>query len=350
MNSKDVTITDVALHAGVSIATVSRVINNSQRVDPASAKKVREAMIALQYVPSIRKKSKEVFAVVVPSLENPFFSNVVEGIMTLANKLQKTIVVYSSEGKSKQEQLCLQNAASLGISGLMFCPSSEENKLLVSALFSHCLPKVIMYRRSYIPEATHVYYNNETGGYLAAKYLLEGGHRNIAFFASFWETPAQDMQTLLDLLDSPNRGSYSSLDRLCGYKRALKEYGLEIDSRYLSSSGYSYCDGYEMTMQFLSRSLEFTAIICSNDTVAAGAIQALREQNIAVPQQVSVIGYDDSYLTNVTAVALSSIAQDPKHLGSVAFSELQNLVRGKKNTDIVLEPSLVIRSSSMSII
>ena len=306
-------------------------------------------MIALQYVPSVRKKSKEVFALIVPSLENPFFSNVAEGVMGMANKFQKTVVVYSCEGKSKQEQLCLQNAASLGLSGLLFCPSSDENKLLISALFPKSLPKVIIYRRNYVSEASHVYYNNERGGYLSTKYLLKGGHRQIAFFASFWENPANDSETLISLMESSKRGSYSSLDRLVGYKRALEEYGLAIDPNLICTTGYGFEDGYQKAKEYISKLYDFSAIICSNDSVAAGTMKALREQNIGVPEQVSVIGYDNSYLTKVTSPDLTSIAQEPKVLGQNAFLEMQHLLKGKKRTELVLDPSLVIRGSSRSV-
>ena len=101
-----------------------------------------------------------------------------------------------------------------------------------------------------------------------------------------------------------------------------------------------------MTKQFLSSLCDFTAIICCNDSVAAGALQALSEQNIDVPRQVSVIGYDASFLSDITRPALSSIHQDPKLLGRRAFEQLQARRRGEGRSDVILQPTLIIKSST----
>ncbi len=182
----------------------------------------------------------------------------------------------------------------------MFCPLSEASSSLLPALFSISTPPiVIIYRHDYCDYASHIYYDNELGGYLATKYLLKAGHRQIAFFASFWSEEPAD---LLNFHDRRLMGSYSSLDRLKGYQKALNEYDVKIHRELLSSTGYTYESGYAMTKQFLSSLCDFSAIICCNDSVAAGALQALSEQNIDVPRQVSVIGYDASFLSDITVL------------------------------------------------
>ena len=343
MNRKKITITDVARAAGVSIATVSRVVNHANRVEPSAAKRVREAMYALGYVPKKPKRPHAMIALVVPSLENPFFSSVVEGILCQANQEGETLMVLSSEGSALQEEENLRRAAKLGVDGLLFCPLSDTSSSLLPALFAISTPIVIIYRHDYCDYASHIYYDNERGGYLAAKYLLKAGHRQIAFFASFWSERPDD---LLNFHDRRLLGSYSSLDRLKGYQKALSEYEVKIQRELLCSTGYTYESGYAMTKHFLSTLYDFTAIICCNDSVAAGVLQALREQNIEVPRQVSVIGYDASFLSDMTRPALSSIHQDPKLLGRSAFEQLQARRRGEGRTDVILKPNLIIKSST----
>ncbi len=343
MNRKEITITDVAKACGVSIATVSRVMNHANRVEPEAAKRVREAMHDLGYVPKKPKKSRVDIALVVPSLENPFFSSVVEGALAQANQEGETLMVLSSQGSVAQEEANLRNVAKLGVDGLLFCPLSDSSSTLLPALFPRSNPVVVIYRHDYYDQASHIYYDNVQGGYLAAKYLLKAGHRQIAFFASFWGNKPVD---LLKEHDRKRLGSYSSLDRFIGYRKALQEYGLEVNKELLCSTGYTFESGYSMTRAFLSTLCDFTAIICCNDSVAAGVLQAIEEQNIEVPRQVSVMGYDDSFLSDITRPALSSIHQDPKQVGSRAFLQLQAQRQGHDRKDIVLQPVLRIKSST----
>ncbi len=343
MKRKEITITDVAIEAGVSIATVSRVINHSQRVEPSAAKRVREAMHNLNYVPKKPKNPNALIAFLIPSFENPFFASIAEGVMQQANKNDQRMVVLSSEGNAAQEAHNLRSVAKMGVNALIFCPLSDTSAELLPSLFPHSLPIVILYRHDYYNLASHIYYDNIQGGYLATKYLLKSGHRNIAFFASFWgETPTN----LLEKQDERLMGSYSSLDRLEGYKNALSEFDIEVKAELLCSTGYNYESGYAKAKLFLSSLCDFTAIICCNDAVAAGVLQAIEEQNIDVPRQVSIIGYDDSFLTEITRPALSSMHQDPLLLGKRAFTHMQELLSGKEKGDIVLQPSLKIKSST----
>lgn len=346
MNTKNVTITDVAKEAGLSIATVSRVINHARNVDPESEKTIRKAMQKLGYVPAVKKQKFSVMALIVPSLENHFFSSVVEGVMRQANQAGCHVALYSANGSAEQEVRCLVQASSLGVSSLLFCPLSDTSSLVLANLFPPDFPLLIVYRRDYLKGASHIYYNNVEGGYLAAKYLLRGNHRHIAFFASFWQRPSESMERMLAYLDQQNRGSYSSLDRLEGYRRALSEFSLPLDPSLICMTGYDFSSGYATAKEFLSRLRDFDAVICCNDAVAAGVLQALDEQHIAVPQQVSILGYDDSFLSEISRPSLSSIHQDPHMLGEKAFGQLEDIIGGKRCKDTVLQPSLKIRSSS----
>ncbi len=346
MNTKKVTITDVAKEASLSIATVSRVINNSDRVDMISRQKVLNAIEKVGYVVVAKRTERNLCALIVPSMENPFFSSVVEGVLKRANEEKQVMVVFSSNGSVEQEEQCLMEAAALKIQALLFCPLSDSSSDLLATLFPPMLPKVIIYRHTYAQGASHIYYNNVQGGYLATKYLLRGGHRNIAFFASFWQAPYPSVQTVLSWISHAKRGSFSSVDRLQGYAKALGEFDIPLDPSLVCTTGYHVADGYGQAKQFISTLRDFDAILCCNDSVACGVLDALRKQNIQVPEQVSVIGYDDSFLSEIARPELTSIHQDPLILGSRAFDQVLSLLGGKKPEEVVLEPSLTIRSSS----
>lgn len=346
MNTKKVTITDVAKEAGLSIATVSRVMNNAPHVDVASEKAVRQAMQKLGYVIGMKKLKKALWALIIPSLNNLFFSSVAEGVLQEANKFGIDMVVYSANGSAAQEALCLARASAMGVSALLFCPLGDASSSLLPTLFPTDFPLLIVYRRDYLKGASHIYYNNVEGGYLAAKYLLRNNHRHIAFFASFWESPTKTAGELIAYLDHPSRGSYSSLDRLQGYRLALSEFSLPLDPSLICMTGYDFASGYAKARDFLSTLRDFDAILCCNDAVALGVLQALTEQHISVPGQVSILGYDDSYLAEIARPSLSSIHQDPAILGKQAVLQMQKLVSTKQCDDAILQPILKIRNST----
>lgn len=346
---KSVTIQDVANEAGVSIATVSRALNNPQVVDVSSQKKVHDAVSKLHYrvKQSFRTSSVQRVALILPSASNSFFSQMLEGVLSASYKMEYQVLVYSSHGDPVQEISCLHSARQADVDALLFCPLTDGSAKTVTTLFAPEFPLIILYRRRFLSTGVpHLYYNNVQGGYLAAKLLLKQGRRNIAFFIGLWQEPAKTKQEILSFLDDPRRGSYSSLDRLSGYVKALSEFGLELDPTLITTTRYDFASGYEETKLFLSTLRDFDSVICGNDTVAAGVLQALREQNIQVPERVSVVGYDDSTLASITRPELTSVHQDPQRLGEQAVAMLGSLFAGERVEDKILDTFLTIRNST----
>lgn len=341
---KSVTIHDVAKEAKVSIATVSRALNTPELVEASSRKKVHDAVRKLHYAVKqpLRTSLTKRVALILPSASNPFFSKMLEGV--LASSYQ--VLVYSCHGDPAKEVECLHLAFQADVDALLFCPLFDGSSKTVTELFAPNFPLIILYRRQFLPGVPHIYCNNVQGGYLATKLLLKQGHRNIAFFIGFWQEPAATKEKILSLLDDKRRGSYSSLDRLSGYRDALNEFGLEMNPSLITTTGYDFLSGYEQTKLFLSTLRDFDSVICGNDTVAAGVVQALREQYILVPERVSVIGYDDSSLATITRPELTSVHQDPEELGKRAVVMLDSLLAGERVRDKVLDTFLVIRNST----
>lgn len=346
---KSVTIQDVAQEAQVSIATVSRALHNPEVVDGASQKKVLDAVRKLGYAikQPLRTSSIKTVAFILPSASNPFFSQMLEGVLTASSKMGYQMLVYSCHGEPLQEIECLHSAHQANVDALLFCPLTDGSAKTVTELFAPDFPLIILYRRQFLKTAVpHLYYDNVQGGYLATKLLLKQGHRNIAFFIGFWQEPAETKQEILSLLDDPRRGSYSSLDRLSGYAEALYEFGLELDPSLITTTRYDFASGYEKTKVFLSTLRDFDSVLCGNDIVAAGVLVALREQHIQVPEQVSVVGYDDSELASITRPELTSVHQDPQRLGEESVHMLSSLFAQEKVEDKVLDTFLSIRNST----
>jgi DNA-binding LacI/PurR family transcriptional regulator len=351
---KKTTITGVAQRAGVSISTVSRVLNGNRMVDRELRERVESAVRELSYVPNrfargIRKKNEPLVGVIIPTAADVFFSRLLESIAGAAEQSRLRIMLFSCHGNPANELPCLELAARSGLDGLLYCPSAALQSERVFGIFPGDFPLVVIYRRAVVPGVPHIYHDNIQGGYLAAKYLLHQGRRNIAFFASFWHIPREGrgLDAFLAMLQSETRGFYSALDRLDGYIRAMGEYGLELkEELFFPVSGFSFEAGYRGTKNFLSRICNFDAVFCGNDEVAAGVMQSLQEQNYAVPGTVSVIGYDDSAFASAVRPMLTTIRQDPAPMGRGAVAMILERMEGRPVSDQRVEASLVVRDST----
>lgn len=348
---KNVTITDVAKAAGVSITTVSRVINDNPKVEKGLADRVRKAIEELRYTPNIHARSikglrGKTIGIVTPSTYDNFFSRVLEGVLSGADDSDLKVLVFSCHGDASLEVDCLKSAASSGISGLLYCPSSQNSAQQLFDIFPTDFPVVIVYRRDMVRGVPHIYHDNIKGGYLAGKYLLRQGRRDIAFFAGFWQAPADTAEGLMAYLTDPKRGVYSAMDRLAGFIQALEESGIPFDKSLLYTTGYDFESGYTRAKEFLSTMRDFDAVICGNDSVAAGVLQALREQNISVPEQVSIIGYDDSVFATIARPQLTSVRQEPYQLGYGSVEMITEIIDGKKVDDKVVDVQLIVRNST----
>ncbi|MDO5033498.1 MAG: LacI family DNA-binding transcriptional regulator [Eubacteriales bacterium] len=355
--SKNPTIVDVASLAGVSVSTVSRVLNHKGSVNSEAKNKVEAAIRELKYVPSpaarrIRGASSRVLGVILPDAKDPFFSKVLESILNSADEAGLKVLVFSCHGDSCNEEMQLRKAAVADIVGLLYCPSSGVDVDLVKSLFQPSLPLIILYRRGTMPGVPHIYLDNFKGGYLATKYLLHLGRRDIAFFAGFWPSVESDNITaFLPLLDLPNRGIYTALDRIAGYKQALDEAGLPFDeSLLIAAPGFDYESGLEGMQRFLSRMRSFDALICGNDAVATGAMQTLSEQHYQVPGQISIVGYDNSLFSRITRPRLTTIHQDAAKIGQGAIQMLLACMDGQQLEDRVIDVELIVRESTAKVL
>lgn len=348
------TISKIAKQAGVSIATVSRVLNG-KTVRPLHKEKVLEALRILDYqidsgIRKFRGEAPASFAILVPDLSNLFFAHIANSAVLEAQKQGKNMLVFSCSGDQDLERSLLKKLAGTPIEALLYCPISSPELPPDLAIFNH-IPLVIFGRRNILPGRPHVYTDNIRGGYIATKYLRRLGRKQIIFLLGSWRPDLSwgNSGEILSLLGSPLSGAFSSLDRLEGHRRALEEEGLPLSAERIQFSLYSFDAGYNAARDILVRMLPVDAIIAPNDTVAAGVMRFLEEQHIKVPEEISVIGYDDSTIAQMTTPTLTSIRQDPEKIGSSAVHTALRMLKGETVEDVVVNISLSVRKSTCNL-
>lgn len=348
---RSVTIVQVAQRAGVSISSVSRVINGNSKVDPAIAERVRAAVAELHYVPhvsarNLRGGKQRSLGFLVPRCDDSYFSEMLEAAVCAASRAGASMSVYSAQGSRAEELRQLDAAVRAGVSALLYCPvkyiEPEELYSVVPAGF----PLVIVSRRGIVPGVPHIYHDNVGGAEDATRYLLMLNRRRIAFFAAFWDLAPTASEILRMHADTRRRGAYAALDRLEGYMRVLREEGLPLDPELIVPCDFTYTGGYRSANQLLASLKGFDAILCGKDEQAAGVMQALNEQNIAVPEKVSIVSTDDSTFSIVARPTLSTVRQFPRQLGSRGVDMCLRMLDGETVPDEVVQMELCVRSST----
>ncbi len=346
---KTATLIDVAKYAGVSIATVSRYLNGV-RVRPELAAKVADAVEKFDYrlnpaARLIKGQKSETIGLILPELDHPYFATLLEGAAGQARELGQSILIGSCHGKHEVEDQIIDQFAHNILDGLIYTPVAKSVNLIETEAFRD-LPVVIAARGPRVyPELPHVYQDTQGGGYLSTKYLLSLGHRKIAFFSSFWE-PKFTERDMLEMLETPGTGVYSSLYRFSGYLKALEEFGVAYDPNLVIICNYGFEDGKDAAKQLLSRMIEFDSIVTASDYVACGVIDILGAQGISVPNDVSVMGYGNLELGKIIKPQLSTIHQNMFELGKIAVRTLYDVINNKEVENTLLDVELIVRDST----
>lgn len=350
---KVITMKDVADYANVSVSTVSRVINGKLKENNDMVDKVWEAVYRLNYRPNpaarfMKGQAAGTIGLLLPDISNPFFTSIAAGAISRAQEQGNSIIVSSSDGSIEQENRSLELLSRSVLDGLIYCPIARNESFEKIEYFKN-IPVVISYRRDIIPDIPHVYVDNVKGGYLATKYLLRLKRKNICFIAGFWDMPCPDTN-LVDMINSPEAGFYTSLDRFQGYLNAIKEEDIAYDPALVFISEYSHDSGYATAKRLIESSREVDAILAPNDLVASGIIKFLDQQEISVPSEISVIGYDDSVLASISQPSLTSVNQNSQEVGRRSVDLMMQLLNNETCEDLVIDVNLSIRQSTSFLI
>lgn len=329
-----VTIKDIARLANVSTATVSMVLNNK---DNGITQKTRDRILKiaqeLNYRPNrlargLVTKRTNSLGFVLPDITNPFFPQVVRAAEDTANRYGYNLILCNTDDDAKKERLYIEVLKEKCVDGIIFTSSIKPNSKNINMLLDYKIPFVFLDRCISADDAFVICTDGMQGMYDVVSYLIEMGHEKIAF------------------ISGPKESS-TAFGRYRGYVKAIKKSGIQVDKKLIVEGDYKIDGGKKAMEELLKRKTSFTAVACANDLMAIGAIEVLRKNNINIPEEISVTGFDDIVLSSVLQPKLTTVSQPCYEMGYEATKMLINLIEGKmlKVNNLVLKPKLVIRDS-----
>lgn len=324
---------DVAERAGVSVTTVSHVINKTRPVSDELRKRVLAVMAELGYQPnllarSLRRGQTHTIGVIVPDSADPYFAEVARGIEDASLKQGYSIILCNSDNDLDKGQFYINVLTEKQVDGILFV-SVDVSTDHIRALQARRMPLVLVEREVVGVEADSVTTDNAKGGWLATQHLLDLGHRRIGCIAGPSDfTP--------------------SAERVTSYHRALKEAGIPMDKALIITGDFQHKSGYQAARRLLTMDDPPTAIFACNDVMAVAAMSAAAELGQQVPTDLSVVGFDDVRLAAFANPPLTTIVRPKFEMGSLAVTMLLERIH---DTDLpprqhMLDTSLLIRKSS----
>ncbi|MEJ6004441.1 LacI family DNA-binding transcriptional regulator [Paucibacter sp. AS339] len=334
------TIKDVAALAGVSFTTVSHVLNDTRPVSAEARRRVLAAVDEIGYLPSavarsLRKSETKIIGVLVPNVQNPFFAELVCGVEECCRLAGYSVFLCNSDNDPKRQQQYMRTLLEKRVDGLLLS-SAGDDEALARIFKLASVPSVTVDRLVPGARADRVSVHNQKGAYNAVRHLIELGHRRIA------------------CISGPSEFEVAR-ERCEGWRQALREAGIEPDERLVIESDFSSPGGYESARHLLreqaskpSTKTRITGIFASNDMMAIGALRAAAELGLKVPQQVSIVGFDDIELSHYVFPALTTVGCGVRQLGTEAARVLIERIEqpGAELKEVLLTPHLVLRESS----
>lgn len=333
------TIKDVAKLSGVSISTVSRVINKPESVIPKKRNAVLKAMSELDYQPNFLARAlvsnkSNCIGLLVGEMGAAFSSEMMVGIDQVIIQAGKHAIITSGYQDAKLEKEAIDFLIQRQCDGLIIHSKALPDDVLVK-MSKSSTPMVFINRLIPGIEDKCVFLDNVLGAQLAIRHLVRNGHKKIAF------------------LDSSLKVVADSRERLAGYKSALAEAGIAFDESLVAYSLPDEDGGVQSMGDVLSRRNDFTAVFTYNDLMAAGAINLLQDSGISVPQQISVVGFDDIVIAKYLSPKLTTIRYPVNEMGAVAAKQVLNLMEPDKfpqvHSSLRFTPRLIDRKSVISI-
>jgi LacI family transcriptional regulator len=328
-----VTMEDVAERAGVSVTTVSHVVNATRPVSNDLRQRVLAAMEALGYRPnllarSLRRGHTHTVGMILPDNVNPFFAEVARGVEDEAFARGYSVILCNTDGDVEKEGRYATLLAEKRVDGILFVAAGGGTEQ-VHALVARGVPLVVVDREMPDLPVDQVLTDNARGGWLATQHLVALGHRRIGCI-----TGPSDLTP--------------SAQRVTGYRRALEEMGIPADERLVVRGDFQYASGYDAARRLLALDEPPTAIFACNDLMAVGAISAALALGRRVPADLSIVGFDDVGLARFANPPLTTVRQNTYEMGKAAVELLLERVREQNVAPRrrVLETSLVVRSST----
>jgi len=329
-----VTMKDVAKLAGVSLSTVSRVLNDSSLVREETARKVQKAVEKLDYQINdsariLRTNTSNLIGVIGAGMERPFLANLLKGIEAEARERGFALIYGDSDGEFEKEQNYLNIIKQKKIDGIILITTNYYNDLL-SIVKNYQIP--VVFASGYIsdPEISCVTVDNVAAAYDIVEFLCQAGHKDIAF------------------IKGPDLDLLASQERLRGVKLALRLSEIKYNPNRFIEGDFTFESGYSAAEKIINKFPDVTAIFAFNDEMAVGAIRYLKEKNIKVPEDISVVGFDGIELGKYIDPALTTIEQSGYQLGLRSIEMLNKIINKEKIEDnkVFIPHELVVREST----
>ncbi len=333
------TLSSISKRIGVSSTTISRVLSGQSRkyrISESTQKKVLDEAKRCNYTPNIiarnlRTKKTNTIGLILPSVANPFFADLSSVIITDASANNYTTIVLDSLEDEEHQSSNIATLLSRRVDGIIAAPCGADAKLLEEVNKKN-IPVICVDRFYEDSQLPYVTTNNYTGSFEATNHLIINGHKRIACIQGIRES-------------TPNK------KRVAGYLDALKKVSLEKNAIIVGNE-FSLQNGYLETKLLLNRAEPPTAILALSNTIGLGALKAIREANLHIPYDISLVTYDDNKYMDYLTPPITRIGQPVEEMAKLATKLLFESIETEKrlNTQIQLAPSLIIRESVMDLI
>ncbi len=330
-----VRLKDIAQIAGVSVMTVSKALRDEPDVSMATKARIKALAHQYGYVPDssaqgLRTKTTRLFGLVIPATTNPIYARIVYAIEERVYELGYDLLIAHTLNKPEREELCLRRMLSRRVDGLFITPvyRFEAEARIYQEITVRKTPTVLLGPPApFCKNFPGVEIEELTASYNMTKHLLGLGHRKIAY------------------LTGPSDAPWAH-ERFEGYRRALREAGLEVDDKMVFKAGNTIEDGTKATLQMLNENCHPTAIQAVSDLVAIGCAEVLLQQGIKIPEEVSIAGFGNILTAEYYRVPLTTVRQPKFRLGVAAVEAMMNLIRGQKFSTQRLPAEIIERKST----
>ena len=330
-----VRLKDIAAQAGVSVMTVSKALREAKDISAATRTRIRQIARDLGYMPDaaargLRSRSSRLFGVVISSLTNPIYARILLAIEQRAHDLGYEVIFAHSLNQPEREETCIRRLLSRRVDGLFISPvyRLQPTAPAYHQLQAQGTPTVILgHRAPFCSQFVSVETDDLAASSELTRHLLQLGHRQIAFLTG-------------------RAGAPWSLERLEGYRRALRQAGLEPDDKLVFNAGSTIEEGEKAAQQMLSEAPKVTALQAVNDLIAIGAARLLLQRGLRIPQDISVAGFGNILTAENFQVPLTTIRQPKFRLGQAAMDAMLALLRGERPETPRLPAELVVRQST----
>lgn len=332
-----VTINDIAKAAGVSPATVSRVLNSSGYVKEETRQKILKVIKELNYTPSAIARSlstskTNTIGVIVPDVNNPFFGEVIKGISEIADMHDLNIILCDTDESMDKELKALKLLKEQRIQGILITPTSVEddfNSEYLSTLENLGIPIVLVDGHVKYSTFSGVFVDNIKGAFEGTEALIKAGHTKIGIITG-------------------RMNSKPAKDRFIGYKKALAMNNIPLDERYVFNGEYRLDSAYNATKQMLMMEDRPTAVFICSNMMTLGCIKALFEENLKIPEDMAMVAFDNIEVLNIVGINVSFINGPTIEMGKIGMKMLVDILNNKEKKEInriTLMPELVLKGS-----